>query len=119
MTATKTHPMVKQHADAVAARKAAKTPGVAAGASRRIARLELEMTLEGVEFTAWTAPKRVTTHGPTLSDDDLMTRLRKVRIIALDAERPTSLRLTAEQESRRLAKLAVARGIEIPAKVAA
>jgi hypothetical protein len=82
--------MVQQHVEAVAARKSARTSGVAAGASRRIANLELEMTLEGVEFTPYTPPKRVATHGPTLSDDQLIDGLKNVGKIANDADRPVA-----------------------------
>jgi hypothetical protein len=110
-TNTATHPLVTAHAEAITARENAQTAGVKAGATTKIANLELEMTIEGVEFHPWSPPVKVSTRRPSRSDADLMARLDVVRQIAASSKYAPSIRATADRETQRLTAQAVARGL--------
>jgi hypothetical protein len=100
-----------EHARLVKEREDAKTPGVRAGAMRRLALFELELTIQGRDFTPYEPPTPVTKSTPSLSDEDLMSRIADVRRVSQDANVVPHIRNTASQVLAKLTKTAQSRGL--------
>ena len=105
--------LLTQHAEAIAARESAKTAGVRAGATRRIAAIELELVIAGVEFTPWTAPRKATTRKAAMSDAELVDRLNEVRKVSENPTVHDRIRGTASALLTKLITEAEGRGLKV------
>ena len=106
-----TDDLLAAHTEAVAQRENAKTAGVRAGASRKLALLELELTIQGVEFTPYDPPKPISARKPAFSDDALMARIADVQKVADDPKVPGQIRSTADHLLAKLTAQAQGRGL--------
>jgi hypothetical protein len=105
--------LLTQHRDAIAARESAKTAGVKAGLSRKIALLELNLTIEGIEFEPWEAPRPVSTRKPRFSDAALLDRISQVAQVANAENVAPRIRATADALVRKLTEEASQRGLAV------
>ncbi len=106
-----TDDLLAQHVEAIAQREDAKTAGVRAGASRKLALIELELTIQGVPFEPYDPPKPISARKPAFSDEALLARIADVRRVAEDANVALQIRNTAENLLGKLIKQGIARGI--------
>jgi hypothetical protein len=104
-------PLLTAHADAVAKYGSATTAGVKAGLTRKIADLELELTVESIPFDSWTPPRKSSAKRPSRNDAELMARIDTIRQIRDDSQHPQSVRDTADRHLAQLVKQATARGL--------
>lgn len=123
---TQTHPLLVAHSDAITAHTNAGlledgTPnpeltkqqgaGIRAGLSRKIADLELELTVESIPFDPWSPPRKTSAKKPTRNDAELMARIDTIRQIRDDGQHPQSVRDTAARHFDQLVRQATARGL--------
>jgi hypothetical protein len=120
---TKSHPLLADRDDAIRAwesvdtdhadKSANQRAGVRAALTRKVADLELELTIAGVDgWEPWSAPRK-TSPRRSKSSADLFTRLEVVEAIRDDATKPEAIRATASRHADQIRRSLIARG-ELP-----
>jgi hypothetical protein len=117
MTAkSQVHPLVKDHADLIAAHDqitGSDQSSIAkrAGKVRQINLVELNLTLGGVKFDHWTSPAKQPRKSGGFTDDELVDRIGRLRVVVTDESIHPTIRATADAELARQVKIAQERGL--------
>ena len=110
-----TNPLLVRHADLVAQYMRAKTGGQKAQPARRIAELEVDIELAGLDYEPFVKPAPVGT-GPT--NEEIMAEIESLAKLIATTKRD-AVRTTAKRRLAARAVTARARGLEVDGGAAA
>ena len=80
--------------------------------SRQIIETELDLTLEGVAFEAWTKPNSFR-QSFTMSETELVEQIGKLRALVASSDVSEVIRAAADRRLRKFEQQAERRGIEV------
>jgi hypothetical protein len=103
---------LEQHAELIGLYDV-KTGASKAQVSRRITELELDMTLDGVEFTPWEKPVAYSTKW-LISESELIDQITKLYAVRDNGEIRENIREAAERRLAKMVDQAQRRGVEVP-----